>query len=325
MTRRRLAALAVVALAVVALALWLSSRSGAPDQGRAGARVLPELEAMLDDVTSIRLAAKGDSATLERAGDAWVVEERDYPADTAKLRKLALGLARLAVIEEKTRNPASYAQLGVEDPGPAATGTLVDVVTPAKTYSLIVGKSAGSVGSFVRAPGSAQSLLAGPALPVAADPKQWIDTALADILADRVESLAVTPQAGPAWRAKRDAATASLTLYDLPRGKTQRSPDGVTPAAAMLVGLHIEDVHAAPTAAPDQGAPHVALATFDGLEIELWGRADGDHRYIRGAARSTGAATTKEAAALAQRFEGREFEVPKYKYDALFRPLSDFT
>ena len=325
MTRSRLAALAVVALAVALLALWLSSRSGAPEGGLAGTRVLPDLEARLNDVTGVRLAAKGASVTLARAGDAWVVEERAYAADTAKLRKLLLGLAKLAVIEQKTRNPASYPQLGVEDPGPTATGTRVDVVTPTKTFSLIVGKNTGSVGSFVRVPGSAQSLLAGPELSVAADPKQWIDTALADILADRIKAVAVKPQAGPAWQAKRDAATAALTLYDLPKGKTQRSADGVTPVAAMLVGLHVEDVQAAPTADPDRGAPHVALTTFDGLEIGLWGRADGDHRYIRGDARSTGTATAKEAAALAQRLAGREFEIPRYKYDALFRPLADFT
>lgn len=82
MTRSRLAALAVVALAVALLALWLSSRSGAPEGGLAGTRVLPDLEARLNDVTSVRLAAKGASVTLARAGDAWVVEERAYAADT---------------------------------------------------------------------------------------------------------------------------------------------------------------------------------------------------------------------------------------------------
>jgi hypothetical protein len=67
------------------------------------------------------------------------------------------------------------------------------------------------------------------------------------------------------------------------------------------------------------------VRSFDGLEIELSGREDGDHRYIRGSARSTGDVTAKEAAALEAKFKGREFEIPRYKYDALFRSLGDFT
>lgn len=324
MTPRRLAMLAVIAVVVIAAALWLSTRDASPARGPVGSRVLPGLEAKLDAVTSVRITSKGVTTTLARSGEGWLVRERDYAADAAKLRKLLLGLAQLKVIEEKTRNPAHFGQLGVEDAGPTAAGTLVEVVTPGKAFSLLVGKNVGSVGSFVRVPGMAQSLLASPELQVEPEPKYWIDTALADIVADRVQSVAVTPQAGPAWRASRDAATAALALQALPRGKTQRSPDGVTPVAAMLAGLHVEDVHAAPAGDAAAG-PRVTLRTFDGLEVELRGRAEGDRRFLRGTARGTGAAVTKEAAALERRLAGHEFEIPRYKYDALFRPLSDFT
>lgn len=324
MTPRRLTALAAVALVVIVAALWISTRDASPGRDTIGRRVLPDLEAQLDAVTSVKITSRGVTTTLARTGNGWLVRERDYAADAAKLRKLLLGLAQLEVIEKKTRNPANYAQLGVEDAGADATGALVEVVASGKTLALLVGRNVGSVGSFLRVPGEAQSLLASPELTVEPDPKHWIDTALADIAADRVQSVAVTPQSGPAWRATRDAATAGLALQGLPRGKTQRSPDGVTPVAAMLVGLHVEDVHAVP--ATDSGAtPRVTLRTFDGLEVELHGRADGDRRFIRGSARGTGTAAAKEAAELGKRLAGHEFEIPRYKYDALFRPLSDFT
>lgn len=327
-TPRRLAALAIVALAVIVAALWLPMRHTVPDDAQPTGAVLPGLSEKINEVSRVQLVSKGGAVTLERLGDAWIVKERNYPADAAKLRTLLLGLAKLEMIEAKTRDPANYRQLGVEDFGPAATSVAIEVHAPGLKFSLLVGKAVGSTGSFVRVPGEARSFLASPQLSTDTDPKHWIDTALADILADRVKELSVTPASGPAWHAARDAATAPLTLRALPKGKAQRSPDGVTPVAALLVGLHVEDVHAAPdpaTAAATSSTPFVVVRTFDGLEIEIHGRADGDHRYIRGSVRSTGDAAAKEAAALAARFLGREFEIPRYKYDALFRPLADFT
>jgi hypothetical protein len=326
-TPRRLTALAVIAVIVVAAAAWIASRRTAPAGTQMGAAVLPDFKAMVNDVTSLRLASKGRTVTFERVGDAWIVKEKDYAADTVKLRKLMLGLADLTVTEEKTSNRANYPQLGVEDAGAGAASVAVDAVTPAKTYSLLVGKAVDTSGSYVRVPGTAQSLLVAPQLSTDTDPKHWIDNALTDLLADRVQALEVTPATGPAWKATRDAAKDPLMLQGLPKGKKQRGPDVVTPVAALLVGLHAEDVSALAGAAASEaaGKPRVLVRSFDGLEIELSGREDGDHRYIRGSARSTGDVTAKEAAALEAKFKGREFEIPRYKYDALFRSLGDFT
>ncbi len=322
-TPRRLAVLAVVALVVIAMAGWIASRSTVPGSASSGGAVLPGLKAKINVVTSLKLASKGATVTLERAGDGWIVKERNYPADTAKLRKLLLGLADLVVTEEKTRDPGNYAQLGVEDAGPTASSALIEAVTPGERFALLVGHAVGSTGNFVRVPGEAQSLLVTPQVSSDTDPKHWIDTALTDITADRVKALAVTPATGAAWQASRNAAGDPLALQGLPKGSQQRGPDVVTPVAALLVGLHVEDVHALPTDAPAKA--RVIVRSFDGLEISLAGREDGDHRYIRGTATGTGDAAAKEAAVLDAKLQGREFEIPRYKYDALFRPLSDFT
>ena len=85
--------------------------------------------------------------------------ERDYPADSGKVRKLLLDLAALNVVEEKTSVAENYPALGVEDTtSDKATGTRVDAVTPAKTYSLIVGKSSGVKSGYVRVASTAPSL-----------------------------------------------------------------------------------------------------------------------------------------------------------------------
>ena len=323
-TPRRLAVLGIAAVIAVAAAGWFASRRTVPTDAPTGNLVLPALKARIDAVTAVRLAAKGANVTLERSGKDWIVKERDYPADTAKLRKLLLGLADLTVTEQKTRDPANYAQLGVEDAGTSATGMAIEVDTADRKFSLLAGKAAGGTGSFVRLPGDAQALLASPQIAADTDPKHWIDTALADLPADRVQALEVTPATGPAWRATRDAAKDPLALVALPKGKKQRGADVVTPVAALFTGLHMQDVRAAPAGNPPL-KPRVVVRSFDGLEIDLTGREDGDHRYIRGTARATGNAAAKEAAALEGKLRGREFEIPRYKYDALYRALSDFT
>ena len=51
---------------------------------------------------------------VEKGATDWTVGERDYPADSGKVRKLLLDLAALSVVEEKTRIPENYPALGVE-------------------------------------------------------------------------------------------------------------------------------------------------------------------------------------------------------------------
>jgi len=328
MTPRRVAVLAIAAVLVLLAALWLGSRRDSVTTVRAGSPVLPRFEALLSEVTRVRIESKGAAATLVRADAGWTVEERDFRADPAKLRRLLLGLADLKVIEEKTSDPAKYGQLGVEDPGPQSTGTHVVATAAGTEFALIIGKVADSSSVYVRVPGNGQSLLAAPQVTAAAEAKHWIDTAIVNLPADRVASVAVSPADGPAWHATRDAATEPLTLQDLPKGKVQRSPDGVTPVAALLANLHAEDVRAANDSSAEAATtagPRVVVRTFDGVEIELHGRTGDERHYILGTARSTGAASATEAAAIAARLAGFEFELPRYKYDALFRPLADFT
>lgn len=325
MQPRGVAALAAVALLVLAAGLWLAS--GGP-AARAGVAVLPQLEAHLNDITRLRIESQGNAVTLVRGAEGWRVEERDFRADPGKLRRLLVDLAKLHVIEEKTSDPANYARLGVEEPGPGTAATRVVASGADSEFGLIVGKVADSTSVYVRLPDSAQSLLAAPQITAGADPKQWIDTALIDLPADRVESVAVTPATGPAWQASRDAATAPLELQGLPKGSAQRSPDAVTPVAAVLGNLQFEDVRAAPaerSEAATDGAPLLRVRSFDGVEIELKGRTEGERHFIRGTARSSGAASQAEAAQIAGRLAGFEFELPRYRYEALFRPLADFT
>src|SRR5689334_18361100 len=138
MTPRRVVGLLIAAAVIIAVGFWASSRHR-HDVAVSGQPVLDGLKAAVNDVTEVRLT-KGDGThvTLKKTPSSWDVAEREYPADSGKVRKLLLDLGSLETVEEKTSDPASYDKLGVEDVKSAkAGGTRVEAVTPKKVYSVI--------------------------------------------------------------------------------------------------------------------------------------------------------------------------------------------
>ena len=260
--------------------------------------------------------------------------ERRYRADAGKVRKLLLDLAALQIVEEKTHDPARYAVLGVEDVASAtATGTRVDVKRGSGAIqSLIVGKGNGSRESYVRVATAKASFLARPQVALEASPSRWLDTTLLDVDAARIRRVVLEP-AGQSARTLEGA----------------RLPPAL---AGALKGLALEDLRARALEKSGPGsktpAPQRAqFVTSEGLTIGVEGREDGGRRWIAltamagpAAANATTATTTArtttvtspapapaapapadpaaEARLLAQRFEGREFEIPAYRYATLF-------
>ena len=327
MTPRRLTVLFVAALAIIAFAIWLSSQRHLERATSAGSLVLPGLEQALNTITEVRLM-KGDDThtTLKRGATDWTVDERGYRADSGKVRKLLLDLASLDVVEEKTRTPANFPQLGVEDVNsPKATGTKVDATSAGKTYSLIVGKSSSAKSGYVRVNGTEQSLLAGPSLSVDADPKRWLDRALLDVPQDKVKDFTIKPADGPAYTAARPSKDKTdFTVSDIPKGRELSNPTAADPTAGALAGLTLDDAqHVPSTAADPKTLSHATFHTFDGLAVDVTGRKDGSRTLISVAATSSDKTSEAEAQALTARTQGWEFEVPAYKYDGLFRPLED--
>ena len=325
MTPRRLALLLAAGVIVIALAIWVSSLRHLDHATQAGDLVLPGFEHAVNSVTQIRLT-KGDQthATLKAGPGGWSVAERDYPADSGKVRKFLLDLGALNVVEEKTHNPANYPQLGVDDPSsPKSTGIRVAAVTPAKVYELIIGKSSSGKSGFVRVPGKEAALLAAPALSIDADPKRWLDHTLIDLNQDRVKEIEQQPAAGKGFTASRDKKeTQDFTVSGVPKGRELTSPAAADSIAGSLSALTLDDVRK-PDAPADAKISHAIFRTFDGLEIDVAGRKDGTHDLIALTVRSTAKETADEAQRLATQFQGWEFEIPSYKYDTIFRALDD--
>ena len=326
MTARHVTILLIAGVLVIVLAVWLSSKRQVERGTLAGDPVVAGLEkSSLNAITEVRLS-KGDGTktTLKKGATDWSVGERDYPADSGKVRKLLLDLAALNVVEEKTRTPDYYPALGVEDTTSAkATGTRVDAVTAAKTYSVIVGKSSGAKSGYVRVVNTPQSFLAAPLITLDADPRRWLDHTLIDIPQDRVKEFAVKPAEGPAYTATRpNKDQADFMVAEVPKGRELSSPAAADPIAGSLASVSLDDVQRAPQT-PPAGVSHAVFSTFDGLKIDVAGRKEGTKTLVSFTPSSTAKETEAEAKTLAARLNGWEFEIPSYKYDGLFRPLDD--
>ena len=232
MSARRVLGLLITGLALTAFALWIASQRHTERATLTGGLVLPDLTHNVNAVTRVELR-KGDGtrATLEKNASGWSVGERGWPADAPRLRKLLLDLGALNIVEEKTRLPANYPRLGVEDvSSPKATGTRIEIVSPARTWTLIVGRSSSAKSGYVRLASAVQALLAAPLLTVDAEPKGWLERTLLDVPVERVREVEEHPADGPGYRLAREKKEqANFTVTPLPKKRELTSPGAGDP------------------------------------------------------------------------------------------------
>jgi len=324
MTPRRFTLLAVAGVAVIALALWVSQLRHLERTVDAGQAVLPGLAGTLNTVAEVHLT-KGDGThtTLKKSSSEWLVGERGFPADSGQVRKLLIDLSELKVVEQKTREPGNYPQIGVEDVNsPKAGGTQIELVSSGQPLKLILGRPSGSKSCFVRLAGEPQSLLATPQLTADADPRRWLDRDVLDLPQSRVKEVALQPHAGPAYLITRASAQqADFSVPNLPKGRELASLSAANPQAGVLTALQLDDVRK--SSSPPTDAEHAKFTTFDGLTLELTGYKDGDRRIVAIKAQSGAKDSAAEAQRLTSRFSGWDLEIPSYKYDQLFKPLEE--
>ncbi len=357
MNQKKFTIVAVSAAVLLGAGVWLSMHRSNQQADRGGGSVFADLKSSLGEVEEIRLS-KGDGSrtTLHRNADGWTVVERQYPADASRVRELALGLAGLKIVEQKTSDPANYAKLGVEAPDkPTATSTLVEVSAGKKTWSLIVGKAADGRAVYVRKPDDKVSALVQPLITVDPDQKRWIDRLITDIPGTKVHDVTVKPASGPGYvltRADRNAT--DVTLSPIPKGRVPASPMTLNGQAEALSAFHFDDVRTAPAATtPASAAPATDRATyrtFDGQVIEFTGHREGDKAFVAittrrdpelaakfpepapAPAANPPAATPVPSApatpaklpdktleTLGARSKGMEYEIPAYKYESIFK------
>lgn len=363
MSPRRVLVLLIAGLLLTGGAIWLASPRHSNRTTEAGVPLLPALKSALNDVSEIRIAkADGNHTTLKKQGAQWIVHERDFIADAAKVRKLLLDLSKLEVVEEKTSDPASYAALNVENVPPAnpdsapapkasnansydfnesASATRIEVVTPRKTWALISGKSAGYKNGYARIADAKQSFLVSPRIDAEVAPQRWLEHTIVDIPEARIQSVAVKPAKGSAYTVSREKKEQeNFTVSPVPPKRKLSDASSGNALARALEGLSLDDVRKkpdtpiAPSANTTVELSQAMFKTFDGLTVNASGRKESapglkkddpknEKFFLTLTVAASQKATEAEAQTINARVTDKEFEISSYKYDGMFKPLQD--
>ena len=360
MTPRRLLILVIVALVVIGASVWLAGRQSSTGSSAGTGALYPELKEKLNSVSAVNIYKAGDARVVElkKQGDDWTVSERDnYPADDTKVRKLLVAIADAKLYEQKTSNPEAYATLGVEDTkGKGATSLRIELVGAPKPVNLIIGKQGvGARSTYVRRAGEPQSWLINTTIDTSSTPEAWLRKDIIDVAADRLQSATVEVKgAKPYTVAKGARADANFAVEGLPKGKSLSAPTAANSVASALTSLSLADVRAARAFQSTPPASHATFKTFDGLIVDADGWVQDNKHYValRPSFDAAQAERFKIAAAPAEekkpdekkgeaaapakppepnvaedakkaaaKVSGWVYEIPDYKYEALFKPV----
>lgn len=246
---------------------------------------------------------------------------------------------------------------------PTSTSTLVEVVAGKQTWPLIVGKGADGRAVYARKPGDAASFLATPLITADPDQKRWMDRLIVDLAGNKIHEVSARVGAGPAYLLTRATPEApDLVLSPVPKGRTPVSTMALGGQAEALASFNFDDVRAvtAPPAAADTVTYRTfdgQVITFNGrreadkafITVSAQRDAELAKKFAppaatpatpspvtappppAGEAIAAAPAPAKEKPAtedktverIAARDQGVEFEIPVYKYEAIFKPYED--
>ena len=263
MKAKQLFVLIVAALLLAGLAVWTSrkeARSTAPTD--VGNKLLPALEANMNDVNAIVIRSASETATVARADGIWRVAGKfDYPADFTKVRELLTRLADLKILQSMRATPALLAdlQLGATPTvEPGAQTAFIDLKD--KDGKVLASLRAGKPhmrstpgdeqtgpnggypdGRFV-ATGTDRILVVGdPLSELSATDKNWLDAELVNVASTDLTRIDITGATSGVVRLERQGTNPDWTLKDIPSGK-EADTSKLPRVASALSFLRFDDI-----------------------------------------------------------------------------------
>ena len=289
---RSKALLILVLLTVVIIVAAVLSRREESNVAGAGEPLFPSLLDKINDITTVVGVGRGETVTLERVDNRWVVSEKHgFPADQDKARQLVIGTARLRRIEPKTSNPDLYSKIGLDDIN-AKDGNAVKYSfknTSGDTLAeIIIGNSRLGRADpqqseyFVREPAMAQTWLVQGKLPDAVGALEWIDSSVLHVARERVRQVTVThPDGSVLTISKKKPSQSGFDVEDAPEGKELTSEYKLSDLGRSLATLDLEDVMPASEANIPDDTLKVEMTTFDGLRVVLHSMKDAERTLAR--------------------------------------------
>lgn len=273
MKTRNTLILAVLAVVLAGAALWLSDSRRAAEQSSVQQAAVPGLKERLATIEKVILTGAGNKAiaTVQRSDAGWHLVERNYPADTAALRSLLLGLADARRVEAKTASEKLYERLGVEDvAAEGAQGVKLELLGGGEPLAVIVGQNnANGKGTYLRMANEAQSWLIDRNVAVEKSAANWLQRELLDIAPERVAQLVIEADKERIEIAADDTAAGDFKLLNLPKGREVASEFVADGSAGLLQDLRFDDVADAAAQLPQPPLRKARFELKDGLRIEL--------------------------------------------------------
>jgi len=289
---RKNALLILILLTVVVAVAAVIVRQGTNDVAGAGEPMFPALLDHINDITTVVGIGAGETFTLVREGDRWVVAEKHgFPADQDKARQLVLGTARLVRIEPKTSNPDLYEKIGLDDihaeDGNAVQYSFKNAAGDTLAEVIIGNSRLGRADPqtdeyFVREPAMAQTWLVQGKLADAVGVIDWLDSRVLSIERDRIRQVTARhPDGAVVTVSKKKPSQQTFDLLDVPEGAEADPKWKLNDLGRSLASLDMEDVMPASQASvPDDGL-RVEMITFDGLRVILRSVKDGERTLAR--------------------------------------------
>ncbi|HSG93466.1 MAG TPA: DUF4340 domain-containing protein, partial [Methylotenera sp.] len=243
----------------------------------------------LNELTEVNITAAGSEkiATLQKAGDAWVVAERSaYPADVGNLRKQLLALSEARIIEKKTANRDLYHRLGVQDISKSdAGGHEIRLVSPGMDQQVIIGNSGPQINSsrYVRLSNERSSWLIDRGISVDQPTADWLQKDLFDISSSRIAQIRIEGTDGSVVELKNtDPKTSHFEAMSLLKDSDEFAEALIHQVTNALDSFQLIDVMLASEFPADAAQTSDAkYTTFDGIVLKITTfMQDGQH-YAR--------------------------------------------
>lgn len=276
---KALLVLAVLAVIVVTAALLYPRQTQQGISG-SGEAVLPDLAQQVGQLQQIVVdRAGGETVTLQRIADSWtVIEKSGYPADTAQVRSLLLGLADLRRIEPKTAKPERYGDLGLSDPdteGSRAVSVQLKGTDGDPIADLIFGDRQPARADptrteiYLRQPDDNQTWLVEGNLPELGGALSWLESDVLDTDRDRIRTATVEHADGETIQVGReDVEEMDFSMASVPEGREPASPFTINALANAFSQLQMDDVLPADEVEfPAEPELVASMETFDGLSV----------------------------------------------------------
>jgi hypothetical protein len=348
MQSRTLAILALSAAIVVGAAVIATGkRDDVSDADPAGKLVFPNLPGRIDGVARIEIERNGEKFELARdAAGHWTMPAKaGYPADFQQVRRLALDMANMRILEARTASKALHADIDLDGSGKdqkavrvALFGAQTELFADALVGRTRFGRqgNAGD-GTFVRRAEEDQVWFVQGRVGVEREQAKWLEKRIVDVARERVAKAVIVTVDGERLevsRARHDQQ--DFDLASVPADKKVKSAFDVNLVASAIEALDLEDVRKADGLAFIPQRDFAEFTTFDGLIVrvefakdgaDIWARLTAHHAPpaapVEGDKLKKPDEVAAEAAQLDKRVHGWAYRLPAYKAEQMSRKIAD--